>query len=312
MAMILHANALDVPADLFAACDTLIVDPPYSVHVHANATSVGAHDGRDVRKRDLGFAALTPELRACIALAARSVRRWSAIFSDVESTHTWREACAAGEWPPLAPDLDEQTPENMAAYHDARAAYDRKARASAEYIRTVPWIRWSQPQLSGDRPCTGAEMVSVFHRAGARNKPVKKRWNGPGSMTHLSRRALRGADKHPTEKPLDLMLDLVSWFSDPGETVIDLCAGRGTTALACRLLGRECVAIEYDADEAERATVRIASALSERDAARAAEWCVTTHTEASATPTPTGKHDVRTWERAQRRLLDVTRVAGAL
>lgn len=271
--MIVHANALDVPTDVFAACDVLIVDPPYSAHVHASATSVGTDGKRAVRRRDLGFSALTPELRAHIALAARSVRRWSCVFSDVESTHTWREACAG-----------------------------------AEYIRTVPWVRWSQPQLSGDRPCTGAEMVSVFHRSGARGKPLRKRWNGPGSMTHLARRCLRGEDKHPTEKPLDLILDLVSWFSDPGDTVIDLCAGAGTTALACRLLGRECIAIELNAAWAERATARETGVLSERDIARAVEWSVTTDDEARAVPAPTGKHDVRTWERAQHRIADVERV----
>jgi hypothetical protein len=272
--VIIHANALDVPLELFAECDVLIVDPPYSSRVHSNAVSVGTDGKRDVRKRDLKFGALTPELRECIATAARSVRRWSLVFSDVESIHEWR--------------------------HAARGA---------EYIRTVPWIRWSQPQLSGDRPCTGAEAVTIHHAPAA----GRKHWNGPGGLTHFSRRSLRGDDKHPTEKPLDLMLDLVSWFSDPGETVIDPCAGAGTTALACQLLGRECIAIELD--ELDEKWCDVARArlhtLGLRDLARAVEWVVTTHAEASAQPAPRGKHDVRTWERAQRRLADVARVAEA-
>lgn len=274
MIEIIHANALTIPRNLFAECDALIVDPPYSAHVHKSATSCGMHDRRSVRPRNLGFESLTPALMTCIADAAARVRRWSCVFSDLESTHLWRDAC------------------------------------SAEYIRTVPWVRWSQPQLSGDRPCTGAEAVSVFHARGA----GRKRWNGPGSMTHISRRSLRGDDKHPTEKPLDLMLDLVSWFSDPGETVLDLCAGAGTTALAARLLGRDAVCVDCDAAWAERARARarVDAPLSERDHNRALEWCVTTHEEASSVPEPTGKHDVRTWERAQRRLADVARVAGAL
>jgi site-specific DNA-methyltransferase (adenine-specific) len=276
--VILCADALEHCVTLALECDVLIVDPPYSEHVHKSAVSCGTDGKRAVRKRDLGFGHLAPELRTAIAYAASCVKRWSCVFSDVESIHEWRDAVGSG----------------------------------AEYIRTVPWIRWSQAQLSGDRPCTGCEMVSVFH-ANLAGKPIKKHWNGPGSMTHLSRRCLRGADKHPTEKPLDLILDLVSWFSDPGETVLDLCAGAGTTAVACALLGRECIAVEIDPVWAEIATIReIARPILNRDLDRAREWCTTTADEARTVPAPKGKHDVRTYERAQRRLADVALVAAAL
>lgn len=271
---VIHADALDVTADTFAACNTLIVDPPYGAHVHANAASMGT-GGRGARKRDLKFGALTADLQVHIAQAAGRVRRWSCIFSDFESIHTWRAA----------------------ATH-----------AGAEYIRVVPWVRWSQPQLSGDRPCTGAEAVSVFHARGA------KHWNGPGSLTHFSRRCLRGADKHPTEKPLDLMLDLVSWFSDPGELVLDLCAGAGTTALAARLLGRQALCVELDATWAAAGAKRACGPLAPRDADRAREWCITTVDEAERVPAPSAANgsDVKTWERAKRRIADAERVARAV
>jgi site-specific DNA-methyltransferase (adenine-specific) len=279
---------LDFDADFFAQFDTLLTDPPYSEHVHENAASVGVAggEGMGAHARDLGFGSLTPELLDRIALAASCVRRWSLIFSDFESIHLWREAC--------------------------------EAKHGAEYIRLLPWIRWSQPQLSGDRPSQGAEAISLFHRQriGARGgrKPVAKHWNGPGNTMHLSRRCLRGSDKHPTEKPLDLELDCVSWFSDPGESVLSLCAGRGSTALACRLLGRDCVAIESDARWATPAGRRATEALSVRDAARAREWIVSTRAEASAVPKPKAADgsDIKTYERAQRRLADAERVARSL
>lgn len=287
MIEVIHADALDLDAAFFAQFDSLVVDPPYSAHVHENAASVGVAggEGMGAHDRDLGFASLTAELRLQIATAAASVQRWSCIFSDFESTGVWRAAC----------DLE-----------------------GAEYIRLVPWIRWSQPQLSGDRPCTGAEAVSIFHRqvTGARGgrKPVAKHWNGPGSLTHFDRRCMRGADKHPTEKPLDLALDLVSWFSDPGESVLDLCAGAGTTAVAARLLGRDCVCVEIDEVWAARAGRRATAQLSPRDRTRAEEWCITVAAEAERTPVPTAADgsDRKTYERAQRRLADVERVRGAL
>jgi len=272
--MIIHANALDVPLDHFAGVDVMITDPPYSAHVHANAASVGTGGRRNVRARDLGFTSLTPELRAKLEAIAGVVRRWSIVFSDFEQAHTWA--------PP-----------------------------GAEYVRTVPWIRWSQPQLSGDRPPSGAEAVLHFHARAA----GRKHWSGPGSLTHYDRRCLRGEDKHPTEKPLDLMLDLVSWYSDPGETVADPCAGAGTTALACRLLGRECVALEADAQWVALAEHREScAAWAPRDLARAREWCETTRARAALTPAPSAANgsDVRTWERAQRRIADAARVEAAL
>jgi hypothetical protein len=97
-------------------------------------------------------------------------------------------------------------------------------------------------------------------------------WGGPGSLTCFDTRSLRHDDKHPTEKPLDLALSLVSWFSDPADLVLDPVAGAGTTGLACRLLGRDCVQVEIDAAFAGRARDRAAAALSPRDRERAERW----------------------------------------
>jgi hypothetical protein len=290
MIEVIHGNALDYGPDDFELFDVQVIDPPYSAHVHESAASVGtggmapgAENNR--RDRDLGFDALSPELREQICVCAASVKRWSAVFSDVEGAHDWRESMAA---------------------------------LSLEYIRPLPWIRWSQPQLSGDRPPTVLELVNLFHpqHVGPRGgvKPFAKHWNGPGNVMPLHRRAMRGEDKHPTEKGLDLILDLVSWFSDPGESVIDLCCGFGTTALACKLLERDCLAVELKADWARRAASRVsAQVLSARDQARAKEWCETTFEEATALlalPRAKDESDRNTRERAERRLADVDRVMG--
>lgn len=273
---IVHGDSLEISPETLALFDAQITDFPYSPHVHENAASVGVvGGGMGAHARDLGFGALTPELRAQGAIAAACVKRWSVVFSDWQGGNAW----------------------------DADASC-----AGAECIRWVPWIRWSQPQLSGDRPCTGSEAVLLYHA------PGRKRWNGPGSLTHYERRCLRGRDKHPTEKPIDLLLDLVSAFSDPGEMVVDLCAGAGTTALACRLLGRGCYGWEIDARWAATAAARVLAPLTDRDRGRAEEWCVSVTAEAEAVPAPKAADgsDVKTWERAQRRLADVSRVVLAL
>ena len=51
---------------------------------------------------------------------------------------------------------------------------------------------------------------------------------------------------HPTEKPLSLMIELVSLFTDPGDLVLDPYAGSGTTGVACMRLGRRFAGAERD------------------------------------------------------------------
>lgn len=212
-------------------CDVMITDPEYSRHTHESAVS--SSSTRGTRKRELGFAHMTPASRHWLARAAASVRRWSVLYSDVEGSAWLRMACQA---------------------------------AGVEYIRTIPWVRWSMPQLSGDRPPQGFEHVIVCHPKGA------KRWNGPGNLTHLDHLCLRGEGKHRAQKPLDQALDLVAWFSDPGECVFDPRAGAGTIGLACALLKRDYVGVEADAEWAAKARARLTGAWHSSDLERAKRW----------------------------------------
>lgn len=43
---------------------------------------------------------------------------------------------------------------------------------------------------------------------------------------------------HPTQKPVPLLEQLITIFTDPNDVVIDPCAGSGTTLLACANTGR--------------------------------------------------------------------------
>lgn len=210
---IIHGDCLGLPPENAAQFDCMITDPPYSAHVHKNATS---HSGvRGARHRDLGFEHLSNQLRDQILRFAGRVKRWSVIYSDIEGF---------GEWC-----------------------------SDTNYIRGIPWVRWSMPQLSGDRPPQGAEMIALFWGS----QTGRKSWNGPGNLTHLAHKALRGEGKHKCAKPLDQVLDLVSWFSNPGEVLFDACSGSGTTALAAAILGRSCIAYEISEEWAQRARDRV-------------------------------------------------------
>jgi DNA modification methylase len=49
---------------------------------------------------------------------------------------------------------------------------------------------------------------------------------------------------HPTQKPLETVSRLVMLLTDPGDLVLDPFLGSGTTAVACKQLGRTCIGIE--------------------------------------------------------------------
>lgn len=53
-------------------------------------------------------------------------------------------------------------------------------------------------------------------------------------------------EEHPTMKPVPLIARLVKNSSKPGDIVLDLFGGSGTTLLACEELGRNCRIMELD------------------------------------------------------------------
>lgn len=219
---------------LINSAAAVITDPPYSEHVHGSARSArmqsnndrGGRYGSDTRRNvDLGFEHLGEELRnVCAQQFARISERWILVFSDVESDHLWRTDLAA---------------------------------AGVDYVRTGAWVKLgSTPQFSGDRPATGFEAITICHPKG------RKRWNGGG--THavwtypiVLDRGRTGARLHTTQKPLELMMSLVTLFSDPGETVLDSFMGSATTGVAAVQLGRKFIGIERDERYFEIACKRI-------------------------------------------------------
>jgi len=205
--------------------DHLMVDPPYSDHVHTKArSSKSTAEGEIVQAYVLGFDSLGDALRAAIlAYAAQHVARWSLVFSDVESTHLWRQVA-----PPL------------------------------EYVRTAFWRRPGAPQFTGDRPAVACECITLLHRRG------RKRWNGGGKQGMydtpiVQARSSAGTEYrcHETQKPERLMEQLIADYTDPGDLVIDPCMGSGATLLAAKRLGRRAIGIEQRADNCESAAARL-------------------------------------------------------
>ena len=137
--------------------------------------------------------------------------------------------------------------------------------------------RPSNPALAKHRPLSYHENVLIFYKekgiynpqmslgnrnhgqgTGIRNKssesnmPTATRsyMNNPDSKLKYPKSIVkfdRGEIQvHPTQKPVALMEYLIKTYSNEGMTVLDFCAGSGTTGVAAKNLNRDFIGIEMD------------------------------------------------------------------
>lgn len=211
--------------------DHVITDPPYSDYVHAKSRAGSralAGDGAAAnfsRSKEFGFDAMTEATRADVAVQiARLVRRWSLVFSDVESSHLWRADLVSN---------------------------------GLDYCRTGAWVKiGATPQFTGDRPAVGFEAITICHVTG------RKKWNGGGTHAVWSypivfNRGGRDPRLHTTQKPEPLLIELVSMFTNAGDTILDPFVGSGTTLAAAKRLGRKSIGVELSEAYCEIAATRL-------------------------------------------------------
>jgi site-specific DNA-methyltransferase (adenine-specific) len=129
----------------------------------------------------------------------------------------------------------------------------KKAAGEEAWTRAGVWVRTNgTPQISGDRPAQGGEGIAIMH-----STRTKRAWNGGGSRGTWTCGIEKQDRHHVTQKPLDLMLELILAFTEPGELVVDPFCGSGTTGVACLRTGRRFIGADIDPQYAEMATARL-------------------------------------------------------
>lgn len=68
----------------------------------------------------------------------------------------------------------------------------------------------------------------------------------PVSIIEIQRNMYRKAQKHPTEKPIELFEWLIKYYTNKDGKVLDICFGSGNSALAANNLNREYIGFELD------------------------------------------------------------------
>lgn len=78
----------------------------------------------------------------------------------------------------------------------------------------------------------------------------------PTSVIEISNASKAGL-QHPTQKPVALFEYLIRTYTDEGMTVLDNCAGSGTTAIAAERSNRRWICIERDPEYFTKACERV-------------------------------------------------------
>lgn len=63
---------------------------------------------------------------------------------------------------------------------------------------------------------------------------------------------------HPTQKPLKLIREIIKDYTQNGEIILDAFMGSGTTAVACKQLGRKFIGFEISPEYCKIANKRLA------------------------------------------------------
>jgi DNA modification methylase len=100
------------------------------------------------------------------------------------------------------------------------------------------WIVWDKD--NGDNDFADCELAWTSFKSAVRK--FTWRWNGllQEDMAHKEKR------EHPTQKPLPLMEWCLQKYSESGDLILNPFLGSGTTAVACKKLGRNFIGIEKE------------------------------------------------------------------
>lgn len=192
-----------------ASIDAVITDPPYEAEAHTPMRRTRAMiEGRAVAV-GMPFDPITETLRAqIINESGRVCKKWCLMFCQAE---------AVGRYQDLFGD---------------------------HWRRAMVWVKPdSPPQFSGDRPAMGYESICAAWLG-----ECKSKWNGGGKRGVFTCNSTNYQHTHPAQKPIDLMVNLITLFTNEGDTVIDPFMGSGTTGVACVKLNRSFIGFEINPD----------------------------------------------------------------
>lgn len=148
--------------------------------------------------------------------------------------------------PGLAKIRPMQTHEDIMVFAPGRTVYNPQMETGEPYHR-----KSSKPEGYVGR-CNnhkyGLKPRTEFHNEGTRY---------PKSVLHFPRDFSAQQQIHSAQKPVSLLKWLIMTYSNEGDTILDNCAGSGSTGIACLETKREFILIEKDREMTAKARERI-------------------------------------------------------
>jgi site-specific DNA-methyltransferase (adenine-specific)/modification methylase len=124
------------------------------------------------------------------------------------------------------------------------------------------WIIWDKLDgLTSDRDVgfnDNSDCELIWTNKGKAARIIRHRWMGCMKASEHGERRV-----HPTQKPVELMVQLINYLTNPGDTVLDPYMGSGATGIACVQTGRNFIGIEIVKDYFDIAQERIKAAQQE-------------------------------------------------
>lgn len=224
-------DCLDVLPTL-GPVDHVICDPPYEQAMHDlhNKAEFRRTDGGPQRQHFTfrGIDEMRPELLSAVE---QKCRGWFLAFCTAEGVGAWRSAI----W----------------------------GKTSIKFKTTCAWIKPDcTPKLNGQGPAVGYEpFITTWAGRGV------AKWNAGGKRgiyVHNTNPPDRHG-VHPTEKPWRLLAEILTDFTNPGQSILDPFMGSGTTLVACAKRGRRGIGIEMDPTYFDIACRRVEEAYRQPD-----------------------------------------------
>jgi site-specific DNA-methyltransferase (adenine-specific) len=86
-----------------------------------------------------------------------------------------------------------------------------------------------------------SDVEFIWSSQGGKSRIISHLWKG------VQQASEKNAPKyHVSQKPVRVMVQLIEWFTKPGDVICDPYAGSGSTGIACLKTGRRCILIEND------------------------------------------------------------------
>lgn len=209
--------------------DHVISDPPYEDELHKAVGKIRRNDGRKMVD-DLGFSGINSRRSEITNASVDISDGWLILFSLAEGVRAWRDDIQA---------------------------------AGGKYDTCLAWVKPdASPRFNGQGAARGFECaVTAWCGKGYRS------WNAGGKRgvyTHCVNGPSRQGE-HPTEKPISLMAEILSDFTNAGQLICDPFMGSGTTGVACARSARKFIGIEQDQKYFDIACNRISDAYRQGD-----------------------------------------------